>query len=87
VLDFDEEWSQEVSQQAHPTQTIGDLVGIQTPLRGDDAEEVLPSSLVATVEEVLQRGEVSRCLVHVNSESGPPHLHRDSGVAPGSVVG
>jgi hypothetical protein len=40
---------------------------------------VPPGSRVAAVEKVLQRGEVSRRLVHVNSEPGSPHC----GATPG----
>lgn len=59
-------------QQAYPGQALGDLLSTQPPLRGDNAEQVPPSSRVAAVEEVLQRGEVSRRLVHVTSEPAAP---------------
>jgi len=40
-------------QQAHTSQTVGDLVGTQTPLRRDDAKEARPGRRVAAVEKVL----------------------------------
>lgn len=54
-------------QQAHTNQTVGDLVSTQPPLRSDDAEEVPPGSRVATVEKLLQGGQVSWRLVHISN--------------------
>ena len=52
-------------QQAHALQPLGHLLGAQPPLRRGDPAQVLPGSLVAAVEKVLQLGEVGRRLVQV----------------------
>ena len=59
-------------QQAHTGQTRGDLVSTQTSLRNDDAEKMRLGSRVATVEKILQRGEVTRRLVHMSIEPASP---------------
>ena len=51
-------------EQAHPGQALGDLLGGQAALRGEDPEQMRPGDVVAAVEQRLQRGEVGRRLVH-----------------------
>lgn len=70
------------SQQAHTGQAVGDLVGAQPPLRGDDPEEVRPSGGVAAVEKILQGGQVGRRLVHISIEPAS----RQRGVTPGVMI-
>lgn len=64
-------------QQAHPGQTVSNLVGSQPPFRGDDAEQVPPGGREAAVEQVLQGGQVRRRLAHLNIE--PAACARRSG--------
>jgi hypothetical protein len=51
-------------QQPHPAQARGDLLGVEPPLRRDDPAQVGAGRRVAAVEEVLQRREIGRRLVH-----------------------
>lgn len=46
-------------EQAHSREPLGDLLGIQPSLWSVDAKQVCAGSLVAIVEELLQRCDVS----------------------------
>src|SRR3954451_12046974 len=50
-------------EEAHPDEAFGDLFGGEAPLRGDDAAEMWPGVLVASVEQLLEGREILRRLM------------------------
>ena len=58
-------------QQAHPAQARRHLVGGQAPLRVVDAEQMAAAPGVAGVDQVLERRQVLRRLVHGHKQTNP----------------
>jgi hypothetical protein len=58
-------------QQAHPGQTLGDLLSAEPSVRCVDLQQVRTRSGVAPVEKLLQCFDVGRRLVHLASKSHP----------------